>query len=44
MRSGEGFILTYAINSYRTFKEITSFYEQIKTVKEIENFPCVLVG
>lgn len=44
MRTGEGFLLVYSIDSKPSMDELTSFYEQILRVKESENVPIVLVG
>jgi len=44
MRSGQGFILTYAITSRTSFSELSTFYHQILRVQEAEHVPCVLVG
>lgn len=43
MRSGEGFLLVYAINSHSSFGEIDSFVEQIFRINE-EKMPMVLCG
>jgi len=46
MRSGQGFMLTYAITSDTSFSEIQGFYNQILRVQDAEkgNVPCVLVA
>jgi GTPase KRas protein len=44
MRSGEGFLLVYSINSRSSFDEIKGFYTQILRVKDRDSFPVVLVG
>lgn len=44
MRTGEGFLLVYSIDSKSSLDELTSFYEQIQRVKEIENVPVLIVG
>lgn len=44
MRSGEGFILVYAINSRPSFEEIQTFYQQILRVKDCDYIPITLVG
>ncbi|KAF7721555.1 Ras GTPase [Apophysomyces ossiformis] len=44
MRNGEGFVLVYSINSHHSFEEIQTFYEQIRRVKDRDDFPIVLVG
>eukprot|EP01129_Flabellula_baltica_P005043 TRINITY_DN17_c0_g2_i1.p1 TRINITY_DN17_c0_g2~~TRINITY_DN17_c0_g2_i1.p1 ORF type:complete len:199 (+),score=47.20 TRINITY_DN17_c0_g2_i1:39-599(+) len=44
MRTGQGFILTYAITSRSSFDEINTFKEQITRVKDKDNVPMVLVG
>ena len=44
MRTGQGFILVYAITSRSSFDEIVSFKEQILRVKDKDKVPMVLVG
>lgn len=44
MRTGDGFLLTYAVNDRKTFNEINEFIEQICRVKDTDHFPMVLVG
>ena len=44
MRTGQGFLCTYAITSRSSFDEITAFREQILRVKDEDKVPMVLVG
>merc|ERR1711975_70811 len=44
MRTGQGFLLVYAITSRASFDEITSFREQILRVRDEDKVPMVLVG
>ncbi|PPR00499.1 hypothetical protein CVT24_005522 [Panaeolus cyanescens] len=44
MRTGEGFLLVYAINSRGSFHELTGFHEQILRIKDQDWFPVVVVG
>lgn len=44
MRTGEGFLLVYAINSRNSMEELQTFYEQIQRVKDSENVPVLVVG
>lgn len=44
MRTGQGFLLVYAITSRSSFDEITSFREQILRVKDEDKVPMVVVG
>merc|ERR1712000_726770 len=44
MRTGQGFLCTYAITSRSSFDEITSFREQILRVKDEDQVPMVLIG
>lgn len=44
MRTGEGFLLVYSINSRNSLEELQSFYEQIQRVKDTENVPVLVVG
>ncbi|KAJ5077456.1 ras-like protein rasd [Anaeramoeba ignava] len=44
MRSGEGFLIVYAINSRNSFDEVSIFKEQICRVKDSDNIPMLVVG
>jgi GTPase KRas protein len=44
MRTGQGFILTYAITSRQSYDEINVFREQIHRVKDADHVPIVLAG
>ncbi|KAJ4463171.1 putative Transketolase 1 [Paratrimastix pyriformis] len=44
MRSGEGFLLVYAVDSRNSFDEISNFREHILRVKDAEHVPMVLCG
>jgi GTPase KRas protein len=44
MRTGQGFVLVYAITSRSSFDEIQTFREQILRVKDKDRVPIVLVG
>ncbi|RCK54877.1 Ras-like protein 1 [Candida viswanathii] len=44
MRTGEGFLLVYSINSLNSFQELNSFYDQILRVKDTDNVPVLVVG
>lgn len=44
MRTGEGFLLVYAINSRNSLEELQVFYEQIQRVKDTDNVPVLVVG
>lgn len=44
MRTGEGFLLVFAVNSIKSFEDIGTYREQIKRVKDAEEVPMVLVG
>jgi GTPase KRas protein len=44
MRTGEGFLLVYSINSRNSLEELSSFYEQILRVKDSEHVPVLIVG
>ena len=52
MRTGEGFLLVFAVNNAKSFDDISSYREQIKRVKDadevriIETFQmryCIMV-
>ena len=44
MRTGEGFLLVYCINSRQSFEEILTFQQQILRVKDKDYFPIIIVG
>lgn len=44
MRTGEGFLLVYSINSRQSFEEILVFQQQILRVKDKDYFPIIVVG
>ncbi|MCJ1472287.1 Ras GTPase [Lambiella insularis] len=44
MRTGEGFLLVYSINSRQSFEEIQVFKQQILRVKDKDYFPIIIVG
>ncbi|CAI5758993.1 unnamed protein product [Candida verbasci] len=44
MRTGEGFLLVYSINSRNSLEELQSFYEQILRVKDQDQVPVLVVG
>ena len=44
IRTGDGFLCVFAVNSMKTFDQINSFREQIHIVKESENEPIILVA
>lgn len=44
MRSGEGFLCVFAVNSSKSFEDINQYREQIKRVKDADEVPMVLVG
>lgn len=44
MRSAEGFLLVFALNSRASFSEIEQLYEQILRAKDCDRVPAVLVG
>jgi len=44
MRTGEGFLLVFAVNEVKSFENIASYRDQIRRVKDSEQVPMVLVG
>ncbi|KAF7495709.1 GTPase -like protein [Sarcoptes scabiei] len=44
MRTGEGFLLVFAVNNAKSYEDIASYREQIKRVKDSDDVPMVLVG
>lgn len=43
MRTGEGFLLVFAVNNAKSFEDISAYREQIKRVKDAEEVRKVLV-
>lgn len=41
MRTGEGFLLVFAVNNPKSFEDIETYREQIKRVKDSDNVPMV---
>jgi Ras family len=41
MRTGEGFLLVFAVNNAKSFEDISMYREQIKRVKDAEEVPMV---
>ncbi|VDK84803.1 unnamed protein product [Dibothriocephalus latus] len=44
MRTGEGFLLVFAVNNAKSFEDIEQYREQIKRVKDADEVPMVLIG
>jgi GTPase KRas protein len=44
MRTGQGFLLVYAITSRSSFEEMSPFRNQILRVKDRDEVPMILVG
>jgi len=44
MRTGEGFLLVFAVNNVKSFEDIRTYREQIIRVKDNDEVPMVLVG
>ena len=44
MRTGQGFLLVYAINARGTFDEVSAYHEQILRVKDADHVPITLAG
>lgn len=44
MRSGEGFLLVFAVTDHSSFDEILKFHRQILRVKDRDEFPMLMVG
>ena len=42
MRTGEGFLIVFAVNNAKSFEDITAYREQIKRVKDAEEVRQVL--
>ena len=44
LRSAEGFLLVFAVDSMASFEEACELYEQILRVKDLDSVPVMLVG
>jgi GTPase KRas protein len=44
MKTGEGFLIVYSVDSRTSFEEAQSFYQQILRVKDRDRYPVVLVA
>lgn len=44
MRTGEGFLLVFAVNNEKSFQDLKAYREQIKRVKDTDSVPMVLAG
>jgi len=44
MRTGEGFLIVYSIDTQASFDEVTSFHDQILRVKDVDRVPMILTG
>jgi len=44
MRTGEGFLIVFAVNNAKSFEDVTAYREQIKRVKDADDVPMVLIG
>ncbi|GMR47665.1 hypothetical protein PMAYCL1PPCAC_17860, partial [Pristionchus mayeri] len=44
MRTGEGFLLVFAVNESKSFENVAHYREQIRRVKDCDEVPMVLVG
>jgi GTPase KRas protein len=44
MRTGEGFLCIYSVDSRTSFEEIETFYQQILRVKDKDRYPVVLIA
>lgn len=44
MRTGEGFLLVYSVNSRNSFGELMTYFQEILRIKGTEYIPIVIVG
>lgn len=44
MRTGEGFLLVYSVIDRGSFDEIYEFHKHILRVKDVDDFPMILIG
>eukprot|EP01088_Endostelium_zonatum_P007252 TRINITY_DN1946_c0_g1_i1.p1 TRINITY_DN1946_c0_g1~~TRINITY_DN1946_c0_g1_i1.p1 ORF type:complete len:169 (+),score=6.75 TRINITY_DN1946_c0_g1_i1:184-690(+) len=44
MRTGDGFLIVYAINLRSSFDEVSSFHNHVLRVKDLDTIPLVLCG
>ena len=43
MRTGEGFLIVFAVNNAKSFEDITAYREQIKRVKDAEEVRLIFI-
>lgn len=44
MRTGQGFVMLYAITSRSSYEEIATFHDQILRVKDLDKVPMIVCG
>ncbi len=44
MLTGEGFLVMYSVTDRNSFEAAEKWIKQIQRERDMENFPCVLVG
>ena len=44
MRTGQGYMIVFAVNNRCTFDEVSEFHEQILRVRDADSVPLVIVG
>jgi len=44
MRTGEGFLVMFALDNYPSFESVSIYRDQIRRVKDADDVPTVLVG
>ena len=44
MRTGEGFLVMFALDNYPSFEAVSIYRDQIRRVKDADDVPTVLVG
>jgi len=44
IKAGEGYLLMYSVADRNSFQELLHFRDQVLRVKDVQRFPCVVVG
>lgn len=44
IRAGHGFLLVYAVNSRKSFEKLDEYREAILNVKDVDEFPLIIIG
>lgn len=44
IRAGQGFLIVYAVNNRKSFEKLDEYREAILNVKDVDNYPVIIVG